>query len=142
VSRLATLPALVLFVALSACHDTRSTRVGLRTPGSSLDCFETADRVFSAEGFAASADVCGVNRFYSPKTSGPLAPGWGIAVSIHSRSKNDGWGDCAFELEAMSANESGGMRCPPTPTAGGVFKDITQKMARLLDDAFRGKPAR
>ena len=139
-SRLAALSVLLLFVTSSACYDTRSTRVQLHTPGSSLDCFATADRVFSGEGFVASTDVRGVNRFYSPKTPGDLALGWGIAVAIQGRSENDHTGPCSFELEALSPEEGCGLQCPLTPAPGGEFKDVTQKMARLLDEAFRGKP--
>jgi len=140
VNRLATLAALLLLVTLSACYDTRSTRVQLFTPGSSsLDCFATADRVFTDEGFAASTEVLGVNRFYSPRTPGTLALGWGIAVAIQSASAADHTGPCSFELEALSPEEGCGMQCPLTPAPGGEFKDITQKMARLLDEAFRPK---
>jgi hypothetical protein len=140
VRRLATLSALLLlFGTLSACYDTRSTRVQLSTPGSSLDCFATADRVVTDAGFAASTEVSGVNRFYSPRTPGTLALGWGIAVAIQGRSQTDHTGPCSFELEALSPDESCGMNCPLTPAPGGEFKDITQKMARLLDEAFRGK---
>jgi hypothetical protein len=137
VSRLATLPALLLAgVMLSACYDARSTRVQLRTPGSNLDCFETADRVFSGEGFVASTDVHGVNRFYSPKTPGDLALGWGIAVAIQDRPTQDSWGQCGYELEALSPEEGCGMQCPLTPAPGQQFKEMTLKMARLLDQAF------
>ena len=138
-SRLATLPALFLLLTLSACYDARSTRVHLSTPGSSLDCFATADRVFTDAGFAASTEVSGVNRFYSPRTPGTLALGWGIAVAIQGASDSDHRGPCSFELEALSPDESCGMNCPLTPAPGGELKDITQKMARLLDEAFRGK---
>jgi hypothetical protein len=138
VKRLATPPVLLLlFVTLSACYDTRSTRVQLSTPGSSLDCFATADRVFTDAGFAASTEVSGVNRFYSPRTPGTLALGWGIAVAIQGASASDHAGPCSFELEALSPDEGCGMQCPLTPAPGGEFKDITQKMARLLDEAFR-----
>ena len=138
--RLATPPGLLLlFVTLSACYDTRSTRVQLFTPASSgLDCFATADRVFTDAGFAASTEVSGVNRFYSPRTPGTLALGWGIAVAIQGAS-GDHTGPCSFELEALSPDEGCGMQCPLTPAPGGELKDITQKMARLLDEAFRPK---
>jgi hypothetical protein len=139
VNRLATLPALFLLLTLSACYDTRSTRVRLSTPGSSLDCFATADRVFTDAGFAASTEVSGVNRFYSPRTPGALALGWGIAVAIQGASERDPMGPCSFELEALSPDEMCGLNCPLTPAPGGEFKDITLKMARLLDEALRPK---
>jgi len=107
VSRLATLSALLLFVTPSACYDSRSTRVHL----------STADRVFSDAGFAASTNVYGVNRFYTPRTPGSLALGWGIAVAIQGPAENDHAGPCTFELEALSPDESCGITCPLNPGA-------------------------
>jgi hypothetical protein len=113
-----------------------ATRLRVRAPFPDQDCVATADSVFEKEGFVAAFHVSGPGRFYSPRASAisSLALQWGISVTIDS----DRGGPCDFELEALSMEEGCGISCPLTSQPGAQFNDVTRKMARLLDGAFRG----
>jgi hypothetical protein len=129
--------------ALVSCYDTHPVGIKLVSEVTELDCFETADRVFSDANYGRVDAVSGPERFYTPHTNPgaalPLALHWGIAVTINGKSRTER-GQCTYELHALSIDPDCGIQCPLTPQPGAEYERTVKEMAAKLATTF-GRPA-
>jgi hypothetical protein len=124
-----------LLVATAGCYDARSTRVSLRIPSTSLDCFETINQVFGDAGFVRVAMVRGPNLFYTPQVYTRLGLRWGIGVWMELSGDPDRR-SCGFELQALSLDAGCAVQCDLTPQPGADYDRAVQDLATRLRTAF------
>jgi hypothetical protein len=116
----------VCFVALSVvgCYGSSSLRVPVRSMvAGQIDCVDLADRVFFEAGYAKISGSTGA-MVYTPRVA-PATPSlmvpstpfnWGIGVWKPERSNwTDTAGSCEYELQAISADPTCAVQCPPGP---------------------------
>jgi hypothetical protein len=125
-----------LVVAAAGCYDTRSTRVGLHVPITSLDCVETTHRVFGDAGYVRVDQARGPNFFYTPQVYARFGLRWGIGVWMETGADYRENGRCDFQLQALSLDEGCGIQCDLTPQPGADYDRAVNDLAARLSAAF------
>ena len=118
-------------IVLGACYQTSSLRLSVRSPVSTLGCVQLANEVFFSAGYMKVAPTMG-GMVYTPR--GPIATAeslpmrWGNLVSIANQVDDPiALGSCSFVLQAVSADPSCEVHCPPALQSGGPRFDPTRR---------------
>ena len=152
----------VVGLASVGCYETNALRIPVRTPSTALGCGELADQVFFDAGYVKLPASTGA-MVYTPRgPAGPQRPqtalpfSWGISVWLpHPETRSA----CDYELQAVSADPSCDLECPPppasmpsrepmvrppscaviqcplTPQPGAQYDEATRQMAQRLRSA-------
>jgi hypothetical protein len=142
----------------TACYESTSLRLSVRSPPTTLDCARTVDSVFFDAAYVRLNSVTGPDLFYTPRmapramsrATGVRASAaamsstdldWGIGVWLNDGAKGPaaaGSSVCGFELEALSPEPGPGMSHRYVGQRGEPFDRTVRDMAQRLTAAFDG----